>query len=483
MTDSTPTVGSPTVHLTTCLLTMGGGNMFHLTRRWLTAGLVAISLVLLACRDESPTHPTPAGPAPSAAEVPQPPPVQPYVAGPLDRTFLSIAEKHPEFAGVYVDDGMVHVLTTTGEIPVGLELTVGLELRRPGPYVPVRADFSFEELARWYRVFVEALLEVEWVSTDIDERNNRLYAGVKDIGAARRALEAAGVPEAVYVLREEESPQLLKTLSDRFRPVPGGVEAFCTLGFNVEHWEFGRTFVTNSHCTDVFAEIDGKAFPQPDETIGHEVYDEPLFTGGPCPAGKRCRYSDAALVRYVSSVDYELGKVARTLSKGSKTIDDSKPRFFINWESTEILDGEKVNWIGISSGWREGNVNRTCRNVEGIKDPNDPLKIPSDLVLLCQYTNSAGAKPGDSGSPVFSPPDAFSRVILKGIIWGEEPDILDTDSWFSFIKSVRDELKPNTALACDGMGTTTTGGCAAPGGTAGSGEDDDCSNDPTAVEC
>ena len=72
-------------------------------------------------------------------------------------------------------------------------------------------------------------------------------------------------------------------------------------------------------------------FHQPDDPlfsgnpVGDEIADPNYFTGGMCPAGRRCRFSDSAFVDY----SVERGRnIARTegWNNGSLTISSSGPR-------------------------------------------------------------------------------------------------------------------------------------------------------------
>lgn len=395
--------------------------------------------------------------------------VEPLVFGQPDKHFLELSEIAPEFGGAYLEDGALHVWSTTGLFPEGL--TPGSDR----PVVVHTAVYSFDELARWHRLLYQTLENTaQWI--DIDERANHLSAAVPDRTAARQELQAAGVPEQVYQLYDVEPMKAIQTLRDEFRPVPGGVEVeapevgLCTAGFNVDHWEWGKTVVVPSHCTPTIAIVDSLQFNQPfaGGLIGSEVFDHPGWTSG-CDSDKICRYSDAVVVDYASGIDYELGKVARPTEVGSITINESNPRFGINHEELSIFDGENVRWVGRTSGWQEGEVTKTCATLNG----SDVDGYPSNLRLWCQGKQSAKPQGGDSGAPIlsFAEPD-FGEYDLVGII-------LTSQGWFSPIEGIRKELKPNSSFECDGLATTATGGC----GEGDGGGGNTCDDDPTAIEC
>lgn len=440
------------------------------------AGLaLAILIGTAGCGDsELPTGADAPKRSPSTSEqsvevVPHsPPPVEPRVSGRLDRYFLEKARQHPGFAGAYVDAGRLIVRTKSGDIPSGLDLG------RSEPMVGVSADYSFLELARWYAVFTQAVAPLAgWI--DIDERENRLAAGVRDLERARHVLSQAGIPADVYSLEEAgELVAVNHTIRDSFRPLPGGVEigvdpdgdgddALCTLGFAVQHWLYGETVVTASHCTGGIGENVGLDVRQPWEAgkIGIEVYDEPTFTGSPCPAGYECRYSDAALIGLDSGVDYELGRIARTTGEGDILVDHSDSRYSIFDEDLILVSGDRINYMGRTSGYQTGEIESTCRDYNPSDFPN--------LFLLCQYETGNPPQPGDSGGPVFRPePQGSSQVVLLGVMWLRDKGI-DPDGVFSPISQIRDELNPDSNEFCEGIETEEGGGCGDEGGGGGGG--------------
>jgi len=442
--------------------------------------LLALSLASCDGRESSPTSLPEKAAAPSTESivaVVEQAPQETRVYGQPDQYFLELAERHPGFAGIYFDENDELVIATrSGVIPPGLT-DIG------HPAVSKRAavaHFSFTTLARWYGAFVDAVATTTWYWTDIDERRNRLVAGVADVTATRNALTDAGVPESVYILEQTKSGTAVKTIRDEFRPVPAGVqndfaasgEDFgCTNGFNLSHWEFGRTFITASHCTALMAESDGRSFFQPDDDgsvpIGEEVYDEPPFSSSECP-NTYCRYSDAAVIQYDSAVSWDYGKIVRTFQDSkSITVDPDNPRHTIVGEELSLMaDGSTIIQIGRTDGWSRGEINKTCANRASL--------VRDDLTLLCQYRSSEGSQPGDSGGPVFKPLPSLDSVTVAGIIIQKDGQFLDTDSWFSPMSGIVKEVKPDSSRFCNGLSTRIDGGCGEGGGGSGGGGGDDC---------
>ena len=186
----------------------------------------------------------------------------------------------------------------------------------------------------------------------------------------------------------------------------GSGASLCTYGFNAR---LGSTpyFLTNSHCTARQGGNQGTPIYQPSvasgNRIGTEVFDPNYFSGGDCPPGRRCRYSDVAVIR--PSVAGAFGQLTRTAGVGSFQVVGT---FDITSVQSNVATGARLNKIGRTTGWTRGRVEFTCANVN---------VSGSNLTLLCQNGVRAGVNGGDSGSPVFS--DLGSgNARLRGILWG-----------------------------------------------------------------
>ena len=319
----------------------------------------------------------------------------------------------------------------------------------------IKGDYEIQQLARW-RASANRVLEIPGVVfTDLDEGQNRVTIGIES-NVPREPIETIlrklGVPRKAVIIEETKPIRFQRSLRDKFRPVPGGVQVeadtcwfyynICTMGFNALRGSI-KGFVTNSHCTKTMGSSQGTDFHQPDDPwwhernkVGDEIDDPAFFTGGDCPTDSRCRYSDSAFIKY-SAYDARRGKdIARTTgwNNGSLTIDSNRPILRIVGEASTLIDGSYLDKIGRTTGWTYGRVNGTCLRIH---------VYGTDITLLCQsrvnrlqgqtYTMS---DEGDSGSPVFI--YRGSDAILSGILWGGPGD--GSSFVFSPIAQIEHEL-------------------------------------------
>jgi hypothetical protein len=278
-----------------------------------------------------------------------------------------------------------------------------------------------------------------------------------------RELDRVGVPREAVVLTRISPIKALKTLQDRFRPVPGGVQIVfpapseepgalfvCSVGFNARLGSHpsAEFFVTASHCSDIQGGDQNTPYFQPDpfvanpanNRIAREFRDPRLGdAGGLCVyEGARCRLSDALLARYTDPDFSQFGKIARTefgLGRiGALKIDADHPRWQIVGEFEFPFLGETVHKVGRSSGWTRGPVIATCVDV-GVSE--------TDIVDICQDIALAGVRGGDSGSGVFERVGG-NQIVLTGILWGGG----DLDGApvfvFSSMENIEQELGPLT---------------------------------------
>jgi hypothetical protein len=304
------------------------------------------------------------------------------------------------------------------------------------------------QLAAWFDQASPVVLALPGtVFADHDEKGGRLVLGVENNGAVagvRSAMAGLGIPSFAYAIRVVEPIRYAATLRDRFRPTEGGIQIhfgrfLCTMGFNVSH-AGGRSFITNSHCTNTQGGTEGTQYWQPlssvDPTvIATEADDPEYFRGGVCPLGRRCRFSDASRARYSDAVASSQGAIARTTGPNNRSITVDGAFTIIDQDNTTSFElGTVVNKIGRTSGWTQGEIVATCvhTNVFG-----------SNITQLCQTFVSAGVAAGDSGSPVFVI-DGGRRVTLVGILWGGSGSSLYV---FSPLKQIQDELGAFRATA------------------------------------
>jgi hypothetical protein len=205
---------------------------------------------------------------------------------------------------------------------------------------------------------------------------------------------------AVEIVRSDPIVPM-QSLQSRVRPVAGGLQInvpgyLCTLGFNVEAPARPgvRGSVTNSHCTNVRGSTTSTPYWQhssasPDNLIGTEAHDVPFFTGGDCPAGRQCGWSDAAGARYDGGVSVDFGGIYRTAGLGSLMIDVAAPRWNIVAERPFPVAGDVLHKTGRTTGWTSGPVTQTCVNTG----------FPAPISPFCTRTGCRRTSRGDSGSP------------------------------------------------------------------------------------
>jgi hypothetical protein len=271
------------------------------------------------------------------------------------------------------------------------------------------------------------------------------------IPGVRVALARLGIPSSAYAVEVTQPIYQVATLRDQFRPTQAGIQIhfgqyLCTMGFNVDHVaSSGRSFITNSHCTNTQGGVEGTTYYQPTSTvdptvIATEVADPTYFRGGACPRGKKCRYSDASRALYSSSVGSIRGDILKTTgaNNGSLTVDGVFTVTAQDNTTSNFTIGLVVNKVGRTTGWTQGQVTRTCVNtsVSG-----------SNIMQLCQtfVQNAAGAivvGGGDSGSGVFSA--SGDNATLVGILWGGSSD--NKLFVFSPLKQIQQELGTLTAI-------------------------------------
>lgn len=362
----------------------------------------------------------------------------------LDEQLLEMSKRDPAFGGMFVDadgrltmyvrddalaaqDGRSRLATMSVDALTsfrGNEQIAEAAATRRINVLP--AKFSFTQLYDWHEQAKAVVLGVPGVVlTDISEDRNRLRVGVETAelaGSVRRRLANAAIPSDAVIVELTPPMRQLASLRSKFRPLKGGIQInfsnyLCTLGFLAIR--AGVTgVVTNSHCTSIQGGVQSTIFHQPvasgsTNRIGLEVRDPAYFTGGVCPSGRKCRYSDTSFARvpYTSgpSVTTTRGAIARPVALNAITVGTS--HFRITSETYVPLLNETLNKVGRTTGWSRGQVVATCVtvNVAGTK-----------LTQLCQDIVKANVAAGDSGSPVFRMTNRprSGDVRLYGILWG-----------------------------------------------------------------
>lgn len=362
-------------------------------------------------------------------------------AGPYDDELVRLGASIPGFGGLFYDEeGSPNVyLVDPGRTgPVVKSLGAGVRIRQ--------ADYEFRELVGW-RLELRALLGLPGVVfLDVDETRNRVVLGVDatsrnkalDRDRLERELLLRGVPREAVVVEETAPFAEVVGVQDKFRPAPGGVQInfnnfVCTLGFNATRGKVAG-FVTNSHCSSVRGTADGTRYYQSNTAggaIGTELVDPVYITDSRCPAGRKCRFSDSAFVKYDKKSLGNFARLARPTGPGSLTVRPAGARFVIKGKADGPAAGQAVNKVGRSTGWSAGPVTSTCVDVSS---------SVTEYTLFCQGLARANVAGGDSGSPVFVR-TRKNDVTLVGLLWAGGADGAgNTVFAFSPLENVEMEL-------------------------------------------
>jgi hypothetical protein len=359
----------------------------------------------------------------------------------MDEQLLDMAKQDSAFGGMFFDhEGRMtlYVLESALAAQDGFSRLASLSLNaesafREHPMMAgaatqrisvLPAQFGFDQLYSWHQVATREVLAVPGVVvTDIAEDRNRLRIGVETAEVAvtvRERLAAIGIPSDAVTVELATPVRLMATLRSKIRPLKGGIQihfgpGICTLGFLAVRAGVSG-MITNSHCTLTQGGVQKTIFHQPAPSgttnrIGLETRDPAYFTGGACPSGRRCRYSDSAFARVPHTsgpaVTATRGLIARPVALNSLTVGSTN--FRITSEATFPVLNETLNKVGRTTGWSQGRVVGTCLNTN-----------VGNVMLLCQDWVRANVNGGDSGSPVFritnSP--ATRDVRLYGVLWG-----------------------------------------------------------------
>jgi hypothetical protein len=406
-------------------------------------GILAVAIAG-ACADAPPTEPR--AEQGDAAALFGSPAHPASFGGNIDAEFVRIARDVPGFGGFYYDEaGTLNVVMAAAQPlsrgEVQNRLVASLEAMGHDPAAARNAvvregQYDFIQLDAMHQRVSSVLSLAGTVFTDADEVRNRVVIGVENDAAAanvERAVAMLGLPSGAVVIERAEAIHPMQTLQEMVRPVAGGLQInftrgdppagfVCTLGFNVRSPGAPGVegFVTNSHCSDTRGVVVPTPYWQHSRFvegtfIGWEVHDPPFFQGGPCPADRNCRYSDALGARYVPGVDNLFGAIYRTTapsqhSPGPLTIDPANPRWTITGEQAFPTVGQTAHKTGRTTGWLIGPVINTCQNTN--------VSGAGNITMLCQDRVEATPQGGDSGSPVYLRVGETNNVTLTGILWG-----------------------------------------------------------------
>lgn len=343
--------------------------------------------------------------------------------------FQEIEEHVPAFAGLTYEDGVPTAYLTRPEQAASAQAALRLFLQKEGKsdrgFRARPATYTWGQLYTW-RMKARSLFSLpEMTALGASVIRNQVLVGIapgSDPTNVRRQLRALGIPDAAVEIEEDEPVPPLSNLTDRLRPVMGGIkilpsnEADCTAGFNVL-WNGMRTMMTAAHCLIPIDVNQGRVVWQPVETstnrIGAEVADPAHVTcSDSIPHQYVCLNSDAALVRYDDSVTWSFGHIARPTFfghyTGSTTINPAQSRFWITESKNFVLIGDTVNKVGETTGWTQGTVQAIDL---------DRRDGGTSIWILNSDSVDAGAGGGDSGSPAFQM-STYGKVTLVGSLWG-----------------------------------------------------------------
>lgn len=350
----------------------------------------------------------------------------------FDEQLVQVAEIVPSFAGFFYNDDGKLIIASTGDlqlpvIQTAIRTVFGNDLLdlASGSEV-LSAQYSFLELADWRASARELFSEPGVVYLDIDETRNRIVFGIQNLETSEgleQKLVDLGVPLAAVLFERADIPETGVTLREVNSPRVGSVQignpggGYCTMGFNATHNSNpagARGFITNSHCSEFLFQDETTGFfdqPSGGPYIGQEHIDEEPFSGGDCPSGEVCRYSDSIFVRYSSSVSStkQVAATDRAMVGGPRNYEVN--RLLAVYDTATPIVNRSVHKIGARTDHSSGNVVSTCVDVSFSN---------SGVKLLCQTRAEYHHDKGDSGSPVYriSSQGGPLGVDLFGLHWG-----------------------------------------------------------------
>lgn len=401
-----------------------------------------VMAVATACSvAEEPSQPT--GPTRLGAALGERHSPRPFTGMMLDDMLAKVDELSPGFAGMYGAPGDSLIIAHSGSASLASVLEAMRAVMGDGsPEYRVRGArlvsvrFGFRELAN-YRSQIESRGFAGWVTSDIDEVNNRVLIGVESDEIASRVRSTAlalDIPPEAVLVRTEARPRPATSLRSRLDTTKAGISVAiltgqgygggnCSIGFNYTLWSSTNYFMTNGHCTYNYAgngilDTTVKAtqnyyasfpFPFPDEA--REVANPSYRVLSGCPSSS-CRYSDAVGFRWQTSQVIGQGKLAMTSwdsygqSQGDTIIAGT---FNITAESPSgwLYPHALPSKMGATTGFTSGEILQSCMTFYDIGGQ-----------LLCQFRSELYIQPGDSGGPVFfySNTTNESSVTLAGIV-------------------------------------------------------------------
>jgi hypothetical protein len=374
-------------------------------------------------------------------------PQAPYAA------FLKIAERVPEFAGIYLDSNLTVTVMLTSLDQQASAARVVRELlvnRRPALDLESlafrQARFSFRDL---YATLSRARgrLMTAGSGIGISVRDNAVVVGSptedSDSELEKIRQEMGLEADAIRIIRASPARNtgelmgafapMIPAGAGIYRFVVSGLVVRCTASANAM---FGNheVFITAAHCSDTQGgPADNSVFYQGNYPnggiydIGHEIKDGDWFTPSEnpeCPPlYTKCRWADAAIVLYQNGQGRygHFGYIATTGSGSTSGRGQFKNTTWWGTENQlEIVatyddrpyEGEPIDRIGATTGWHYGTVAHPCWEV--------PSTRIAGHYLLCQTivvdANAVLPEGGDSGGPAFRRM-GLTKAIYAGVQW------------------------------------------------------------------
>ncbi|MDY7232925.1 hypothetical protein [Hyalangium rubrum] len=359
----------------------------------------------------------------------------------LDDALLQVEADVPGFGGMYYDEKgrlvvrMVHTAPASAALAAERAITsvFGKEKVPAEGMVMEPATRTFAQLkALQERITPDVLSQAGVVLTDVDEKTNRVAIGIERAAARpgiEKAIDRLGVARDAFDI-VEVGPVLPANVQGAWRPITGGIQIetpgkYCTLGFAALQ---GGTlgFVTNSHCTQTQGGVEYTPAYQavyPDHA-GTEISDPYYSSGGSCPAGRICRYSDSAFFSTSTTVNPLVAMTPGAFNLGISS--------WLNVPGKVLYpsQGQVVHKTGRTSGTTSGTIEWACATVNSGGGAHTYF---CNYIATSPQQNGAG---GDSGSPVYIL--SGNNAWLTGLMWGA-----GSNPWhfaFAPLGSVQNEL-------------------------------------------
>lgn len=294
-----------------------------------------------------------------------------------------------------------------------------------------KVNFNYKELNKWRNQIRTKAHEISRISfLDIDETKNKIVISTESLGKDGNKISAIlksfKIPRNAVRIEEQERIDINLesmdppgeggggstnyTLQSQHSTYTGGIQVTgprnnnCTLGLNVS-WANGsrRGFVTASHCTEVFAELDFKSFSQGTVYLGREERDRESFQSwngdSYCNDNYECKYADVALIEYPIALfqDAPVGTIAKPVSINS--IELSGPGDLEKYHVTDTVSwpyvGTPVIKVGQTTGLTVGEIDKSCGD-------SFASRGGINYMYICTSRADYDSEDGDSGAPIIT---------------------------------------------------------------------------------